>query len=205
MVYTPGKTNREDLARDREVALTEYFEEQTEKQPTDSRPVAPPRDAVESVVECVADAVVESAEESIHEAAGNLSDLCASGILDIWVKEHAGEWNHDDWQQLLRVIGEDGSYAPLDVDQLGRTLHEICEEWRAQNLDALTRSAALKGWVKERAGQWTHADWLELLGSIRQRGLWPVDAFQLGETLEELKGRYRALLVNPAESTEAEP
>lgn len=53
----------------------------------------------------------------------NMKRLFRTPILMNFVKKHDGNWNHDQWNELLAELKERG-YAPFDADEVGLKLEE---------------------------------------------------------------------------------
>ena len=47
--------------------------------------------------------------------------------------------------------------------------------------------AEAKAWIEAHKGQWNHAEWLELLETLKRSAYWPVKPEEVGKALEELK------------------
>src|SRR5581483_179369 len=72
--------------------------------------------------------------------------------------------------------------------ELGRVLEQTAQEWR--NLRRWQDSGDPRRWVAAHDGQWDHADWLNLLATLRQSAFWPLDPADVGQVLEEQKRAY---------------
>jgi hypothetical protein len=51
----------------------------------------------------------------------NLRRLTQTTLLMDFIKRHDGNWNDDEWLQLLNELAQKG-YAPINHEQLARTL-----------------------------------------------------------------------------------
>src|SRR5262249_23565352 len=75
---------------------------------------------------------------------------------------------------ILEVLTAQTAQQRQQVDNLAR--------WKTTGLPQV--------WVEDHHGRWTHADWGQLLDSLRQSSFWPIDEAAVGEHLEQLKRQY---------------
>src|SRR5262249_26048563 len=117
----------------------------------------------------------------------NLRRWQQSGEARLWVADHLGQWNHDDWLNLLRSL-ERSRYWPMDPWAVGDVLEEVRGEWR--NLHRWRNSGEARGWVEARQGRWEHADWLALLDDLQQSEFWPLDMASAEQVLRTMTAEY---------------
>jgi hypothetical protein len=104
-----------------------------------------------------------------------------------WVEEHEGKWNHADWLRLQEDLRHQGI---VDFDVVVRILERCKTEY--WNLRRWRDSGEAWRWVEAHRGEWSHHDWMTLLSGL-QCWLGRLDPVAVGQTLEDLKQRYRAL------------
>ena len=63
----------------------------------------------------------------------NLERLSKTDMLNKFVIEHDGEWNHRDWLEFCAVL-EDKGYTPIDLDQVGILLEKTKSMYLAGKL-----------------------------------------------------------------------
>ncbi|MCM2326097.1 MAG: hypothetical protein NDI94_06540, partial [Candidatus Woesearchaeota archaeon] len=104
-------------------------------------------------------------------------------LLDEFIEEKEGKWNHDDWQALKGRIG-------IDENTLA-TLLEI-EKQRylaikagAELLDRKELISLCSGFIVKHDASWNHDDWLKLKEDVSKRGSFI--ELELGYLLEEQK------------------
>ena len=119
--------------------------------------VTSPRSAAKTV-KCasIPTATAVATVKNTNSASG---DALPTALLDKWVADR-NSWNHDDWNGLVNTLRTKGFDQGLD--QVGQWI----EERRAERQ---IPKAELDAWVT-RHGQWDHADWLVLLGDLRDCG-----------------------------------
>ncbi|MFN4258518.1 MAG: hypothetical protein ACK4RK_04425 [Gemmataceae bacterium] len=110
-----------------------------------------------------------------------------SGLAWQWVKDHQGQWNHDDWLSLLQSLTEAG-FGSLPEYAVGQVLEELRQQW--SNLRRWRDAGLPRWWVEEHAGAWTHDDWLALVQALRQSAFWPLPLEEVGQILQEYKQQY---------------
>jgi hypothetical protein len=57
----------------------------------------------------------------------------------------------------------------------------------AENLQRWRESGQAGSWVEAHHGQWNHADWLELVETLKRSVYWPLQPEEVGKVLEEVK------------------
>lgn len=62
----------------------------------------------------------------------NLARLARTRLPEEFVKEHNGEWNHQDWLHFCSLLEEEG-YTPIDLDQVGLLLEKAKKAFREEN------------------------------------------------------------------------
>ncbi len=65
-----------------------------------------------------------SSNEVFFIVEDNLNRLLETGILQAFVKEKNGAWNHHEWLELCDKIKEKG-FTPIAFDQVGLMLEDI--------------------------------------------------------------------------------
>jgi hypothetical protein len=103
------------------------------------------------------------------------------------VDEHRGQWDQDDWLELLADL-EAGGLGPVDLDALKQVLHQTAAEW--QNLRRWQESGAARRWVEEQQGRWDDDGWLSLLGMLQWAGLWPIDLEGVARLVAEARAEW---------------
>lgn len=58
----------------------------------------------------------------------NLTRLAKTSIPMNFVKQHSGEWNHQDWLEFCADLEAKG-YTPIDLDQVGLLLEKAKAEY----------------------------------------------------------------------------
>jgi hypothetical protein len=122
--------------------------------------------------------------------ADNLRRWLDSGQPRTWVDSRCGHWGHGDWLTLLGNLRH-SEFWPLDPDGVGTLLERLREE-RA-NLVRLIDSGLPRRWVRDRRGEWCHAEWLILLDSLREAGFWPIHPEALLRVMEGLRAEWQNL------------
>jgi hypothetical protein len=122
--------------------------------------------------------------------AENLRLWQQSGAPRRWVECHRGQWNHQDWLDLLADLCRP-MCGLLDPDTIGLILEETRQRW--QNLLRWQDSPEAYRWVEEHQGQWNHDDWLALLEQLRESDFWPLEPDEVGRALERLKVQWSNL------------
>jgi hypothetical protein len=62
---------------------------------------------------------------------------------------------------------------------------------KEDNLKKLAKTGILANFVKRNKGSWDHEGWSSLLGSIKEKGYYPIDEDQVGLLLEQKKSLYK--------------
>ena len=62
---------------------------------------------------------------------------------------------------------------------------------KEDNLKKLAKTGILANFVKRNKGSWDHEGWIGLLGSIKEKGYYPIDEDQVGLLLEQKKSLYK--------------
>jgi hypothetical protein len=135
-------------------------------------------------------AAVGAVLERLKQDRANLRRWQESGHGRRWVEARKGQWDHEDWLQLLR--GLQGSvFWPLEANAVGRALEGYRTEWH--NLRNWEESGQPRRWVEAHQGTWDHDDWAALVKELRRSACWPLDLNAAGILLEGLRGRSRNL------------
>ena len=61
----------------------------------------------------------------------NLSRLAKTSLVLDFVREHNGEWNHQEWLRFCTLLEEEG-YTPIDLDKVGLLLEDAKKAFRAE-------------------------------------------------------------------------
>lgn len=61
----------------------------------------------------------------------NLARLSRTTLPMDFVREHKGEWNHQDWLHFCTLLEEEG-YTPIDLDQVGLLLEKAKKSCREE-------------------------------------------------------------------------
>jgi hypothetical protein len=125
--------------------------------------------------------------DELSRLRGNLRRWLASGQARRWVEYHAGRWGHDDWAALVNQLRY-SEFWPVELADLGQALERLGLEWR--NLRRWRETGDPRRWVMERRAHWDHADWQQLVETLRRSRFWPLDLGAVGCLLEELKQSY---------------
>ncbi len=67
---------------------------------------------------------IRISQEHVCSKEENLNRLLKTGILQSFVEENNGEWDHRKWLELCDRINEKG-FTPIDLDQVGLMLEEV--------------------------------------------------------------------------------
>jgi len=130
--------------------------------------------------------------ELMDELKGRYRNLCRwqeSGEPLRIVEEHQGEWNHQDWLNLLAEL-QQSDFWPLTPEAVGRVLEELKVQYK--NLQRWQASGEPRLWVETRGRMWSHADWTELLAQLQVSEYWPVSPAMVGTLLEQIKTAVQA-------------
>jgi hypothetical protein len=133
-----------------------------------------------------------AAERAVEEAAACYQAVRAwrdSGQAQRWVEEHRGQWNHQDWLDLLHSLRSSCCRA-LDEAAVGKILEQLKVEW--WGLHRWRASGLAWRWTAERHGQWNDDDRRELLESLRDSCFWPLNLQVVQRVLEELRTDWQS-------------
>jgi hypothetical protein len=110
-----------------------------------------------------------------------------TGQARLWVQNHQGQWDHDDWLDLVHVL-RGSQFWPLNLDAVGEILEEAKRQYR--NLDRWRQSGEATRWVAARGGHWTPAELPGLLESLSQSRYGPMDPAAIEGVLEECRNLH---------------
>jgi hypothetical protein len=122
--------------------------------------------------------------EELKQKRANLCRWQQSGLPRAWVEECGGQWDHDDWLELLADLERSG-YGPVVPDEVGGVLEGLKPE--RENLHRWVESGAPRRWVQAHGGGWRHDDWLALVEALRGSAFWPLGLDAVGAVLEDHK------------------
>jgi hypothetical protein len=132
----------------------------------------------------------EAVGHSLEEARRrywNLRRWQDSGEAQHWLDRHQGEWTEDDWLALLQDL-ERAGFWPIEPTVLLGLLEQMQEE--ARNLRRWQLSGEPLRWIDAHQGRWNHADWLQLLQTLRASPFWPMLPTAIGDLLRKLNAQW---------------
>jgi hypothetical protein len=154
--------------------------------------------------------LIEEEARRLNLKSDNLKRWKTSGLPEQWVKDLNGEWDHEDWTDLLGELAE-SEFWPMTPESVGQVLEEIkgsiefspapaFEEGaqtgtgvedvaalQAENLRRWLDSGQARAWVDGHKRDWNHDDWTGLLGSLAESEFWPMEPEEIGRALEEMR------------------
>jgi hypothetical protein len=74
------------------------------------------------------DARLRQIFEVVVKASKNIARWRESGQPWLWVEEHNGQWNHEEWLSLLKTL-KDSDFWPMEPDAIGTVLEETKRDW----------------------------------------------------------------------------
>ncbi len=132
---------------------------------------------------------VEEMMAELKERYENLTRWQESGAPLQWVEDCRGEWNHQDWLNLLAEL-QQSEFWPMTPEDVGRVLEELKAQYK--NLQRWQASGEPRLWVETRGRLWSHGDWTELLAQLETSEFWPINPIMVGNLLEQIKNEVHA-------------